>query len=196
MKIGYARVSTDEQTLASQIAQLKKAGCERIYEDEGVSGNAVIKPDLRKAIDFARDGDQLVVVSLDRMCRNLKQLLEEIDGLANAGIEFCSLREKIDTSSPTGRFFFHIVGALAEFERELIVERTKAGLAAAKERGAKLGRPSALSEEQWDEAKALLNADPPVPVARVATLLGVARQTIYTRMKQEREKEEGAAQAA
>jgi DNA invertase Pin-like site-specific DNA recombinase len=189
MKIGYARVSTDEQTLRSQIAQLKKAGCERIYADEGVSGKAVIKDELREAIAFAREGDQLVVVALDRMCRNLKQLLEEIDYLSDLGIEFCSLREKIDTSSPTGRFFFHIVGALAEFERELIVERTKAGLAAAKERGAKLGRPSVLSEAQWGEAKALLTAEPPVPVARVAKLLGVARQTIYTRMRQERAKE-------
>ncbi|MGB3469762.1 MAG: recombinase family protein [Erythrobacter sp.] len=188
MKIGYARASTDEQTIRAQVVQLKKAGCERIFTDEGVSGKAVIKDGLREAIAFAREGDQLVVVALDRMCRNLKQLLEEIDGLADLGIEFCSLREKIDTSSPAGRFFFHIVGALAEFERDLIVERTKAGLAAAKERGAKLGRPSALSDEQWTEAQALLQTEPPVPVARVAKLLGAARQTNYKRIKQERSK--------
>ena len=135
MKIGYARVSTEEQNLDLQIEALKATGCDELFEDHGISGAAIERPGLAAAIRHADKGDVLVVWRLDRLGRSLPHLIEVITGLREAGIGFHSLQEQIDTTSAGGRFYFHMLGALAEFERELISERTKAGMASAKRRG-------------------------------------------------------------
>lgn len=185
MKVGYARVSTDEQNLRSQLDALRAAGCERIFEDKGVSGGAVIKPALREAIAFMREGDELVIARLDRLSRSLKELIVIAEALGQRGLGFRSLHEQIETASPAGRLFFHIVGALAEFERDIIRARTREGMTAARRRGAKLGRPPAISDVQWKEAKALMSGDSPKAPAEVARLLGVSRQAVHKRLKAE-----------
>ena len=134
MLIGYARVSTLEQSVAPQIDQLKQAGCERIFRDKA-SGAKTERPGLQEALDFLREGDMLVVWRLDRLGRSLKHLLETVSTLEERGIGFRSLQESIDTTTSGGRLIFHIFGALAEFERNLIRERTMAGLRAARARG-------------------------------------------------------------
>ena len=185
MKVGYARVSTDEQNLRSQTDALRAAGCERIFTDKGVSGSAVFKPALKECIAFMREGDELVITRLDRLSRSLKELIVVAEALGERGFAFRSLHEQIETASPAGRLFFHIVGALAEFERDIIRARTREGMAAARRRGAKLGRPPAISDEQWTEARRLLSGDNPKTPAEVARLLGVSRQAIHKRLKRE-----------
>ena len=145
MKIGYARVSTEEQNLDLQIEALKTTGCEEIFKDRGVSGAAIERPGLAAAITKADKGDVLVVWRLDRLGRSLPHLIEVITGLRERGIGFHSLQEQIDTTSAGGRFYFHMLGALAEFERELISERTRAGMASARKRGKHIGRPYKLT---------------------------------------------------
>lgn len=147
-RIGYARVSTEDQNLALQIDALESAGCERIFYDHGVSGVAVSRPALSEALAFLRPGDVLITWKLDRLGRSLAHLIEIITGLGERDIGFRCLSGVIDTTTAGGRFIFHVMGALAEFERALISERTKAGMAAAKARGAALGRPPKLSAEQ------------------------------------------------
>lgn len=187
MKIGYARVSTDEQNLRMQLDALEAFGVEKIFEDRGVSGSAVIKPALRECLEFAREGDELVVWRLDRLSRSLKELIELADALGQRNLAFRSLHEQIETVSPAGRLFFHIVGALAEFEREIIRARTREGMAAARRAGKRLGRPPAISDEQWREAKALMSGPKPKKAAEVGRLLGVTRQAISKRLKADRE---------
>jgi DNA invertase Pin-like site-specific DNA recombinase len=145
MKIGYARISTDEQTLSLQLDALQAADCENIFSDEGISGATRNRPGLSSALSAVNKGDILVVWKLDRLGRSLPHLLELITGLGEEGIGFQSLSEQIDTSSAGGRLVFHIMGALAEFERSLISERTKAGMKAARRRGIHVGRPQMLS---------------------------------------------------
>ena len=157
MDIGYARVSTEEQNLDLQRQALEAAGCKTIYEDHGISGAAEERPGLADALAAAHAGDVLVVWKLDRLGRSLPHLVETINGLRQAGIGFRSIQEQIDTTSAGGRFYLHILAALAEFERELISERTKAGMAAAKRRGIHVGRPRKLSVKQIDDARELLN---------------------------------------
>lgn len=185
MKVGYARVSTDEQNLRSQIDALESAGCERIFTDKGVSGGAVIKPALRECIDFMREGDELVIVRLDRLSRSLKELISIAEGLGEGGYAFRSLHEQIETASPAGRLFFHIIGALAEFERDLIRARTSEGVKAARRRGKKLGRPPAISDEQWQSAKTLMEGPEGKTPADIARLLGISRQAVHKRLKTE-----------
>lgn len=187
MKIGYARVSTDEQNLRMQLDALEAFGVEKIFEDRGVSGSAVIKPALRECLEFAREGDELVVWRLDRLSRSLKELIELADALGQRNLAFRSLHEQIETVSPAGRLFFHIVGALAEFEREIIRARTREGMDAARRAGKRLGRPPAISDEQWREAKALMSGPNPKKPAEVARLLGVTRQAVSKRLKADRE---------
>ena len=139
MKVGYARVSTHEQNLDLQEDALKEAGCERIYRDR-VSGAASDRPGLQNALDYVREGDTLVVWRTDRLGRSLKHLIETVTTLEERGVGFQSVQESIDTTTSGGRLVFHIFGALAEFERNLIQERTRAGLAAARARGRKGGR--------------------------------------------------------
>src|SRR5262245_41893119 len=145
MLVGYARVSTDEQTLDLQKDALQKAGCERIFTDTA-SGAKTDRPGLEEALRFVRAGDTLGVWRLDRLGRSLKHLIETIGARQDHGVGFRSITENIDTTTSGGKLIFHIFGALAEFERDIIRERTKAGLAAARARGRKGGQPRALAD--------------------------------------------------
>ncbi len=151
MKIGYARVSTDIQRLDLQMDALKNAGCDFIFTDHGISGATVERPGLRQAMDMLQKGDTLIVWRLDRLGRSLVNLVEYVSGLGKRGVEFRSLTESIDTSSSGGKLLFHMIAALAEFERSLISERTKAGMAAAKLRGKHVGRPRRIKPVQTSE---------------------------------------------
>jgi len=143
MKIGYARVSTEDQHLDLQLSALKAHGCDAIFYDHGASGSRFDREGFLEALHTAQSGDTLVVWRLDRLGRSLGHLVKVIGGLEKRGVEFVSLTESIDTKSPTGMLMFHMIAALAEFERSLISERTRAGMAEARKRGAKLGRPRA-----------------------------------------------------
>src|ERR671920_273625 len=147
MLIGYARVSTNEQNLSLQRDALEKAGCEQIYTDQ-VSGTKARRPGLEEAFSHLRSGDTLVVWRLDRLGRSLRHLIDTVTELQEKGIGFKSLQESIDTTTSGGKLVFHIFGALAEFEREIIRERTNAGLQSARARGKRGGRPKALTDKQ------------------------------------------------
>lgn len=177
MLIGYARVSTVEQSTDLQLDALQAAGVERTFTDEGISGSVSSRPELDRCMEVLRTGDTLVVWRLDRLARSLKNLLELVESLSSKGIHLRSLTESIDTSSASGRLVLSVFGALAEFERSLIIERTQAGLAAARLRGAKIGRPTAMSAGQVEQAKTLVGAGH--RVGDVARTLGVGRSTLY-----------------
>ena len=177
MKIGYARVSTDEQNLDLQRTALEAAGCERVFEDRGISGVESTRPGLAAALAALDPGDVLAVWKLDRLGRSLGQLIVMIDGIGKAGAGFQSLSEAIDTTTAGGRLVFHVMGALAEFERSLIGERTKAGMQAAKRRGKAVGRPRKLSPHQLARARALIEAGEETR-AGVAELFGVDVATL------------------
>lgn len=177
MLVGYTRVSTQDQKPALQRDALTDAGCEKLFE-ETASGAQRDRPQLQAAIDYMREGDTLVVWKLDRLARSMKQLIETVEGLDARGIGFRSLTEAIDTTTPSGKLVFHIFGALAEFERSIIRERTTAGLKAARDRGKLGGRPPALSEEDLNAARAMLR-DPAITVEAVAKRMGVAASTLY-----------------
>jgi DNA invertase Pin-like site-specific DNA recombinase len=140
MKCGYARVSTDEQIPALQLAALKKVGCKTVFKDEGLSGAATKRPALLRCLKKLENGDTLIVWKLDRLGRSLRDLITMLDDLKRWGVKFRSLKEAIDTNTPTGRAMWQMIGVLAEFERSLISERTRAGVKAAKSRGVKFGR--------------------------------------------------------
>jgi DNA invertase Pin-like site-specific DNA recombinase len=169
MLVGYTRVSTLDQKPALQIDALKATGCARIFTEKA-SGAQRERPELKVALDYIREGDTLVVWKLDRLARSLRQLIETVEDLQSRGIELRSLTERIDTATPGGRLIFHIFGALAEFERAVIRERTSAGLQAARERGKKEGRPRTLGPKDLAAAKAML-ADPAIRVEDVAARL-------------------------
>lgn len=177
MRIGYARVSTDDQTLDLQRDALKQAGCSELYE-EHASGRSAARPQLEACLKALRAGDTLVVWRLDRLGRSLQDLIELTNNFQMRGVEFESLTERIDTSSPTGRLVFHLFGALAEFERSLIRERTMAGLKAARARGRKGGRPKKLTAKDLRTIKSLLKSGD-VPIATIAEQFGISRSTIY-----------------
>ncbi len=177
MLIGYARVSTQDQDPELQVKALKKAGCEKIFVEKA-SGAKRDRPELQSAIDYARTGDTIVVWKLDRLARSLKQLIETVEGLEGRGIGFQSLTETIDTNSPGGRLVFTIFGGLAEFERSIIKERTRAGLEAARSRGRIGGRPRSVSDEDIAAAKAMLK-DPEISVRQVAKRIGCSEATLY-----------------
>ena len=178
MPVGYARVSTQDQNLDLQLDALKAAGCEKIFTDEGISGSKSDRPGLNKALEFCRQGDTLTVWKLDRLGRSLAHLIEVVKGLGDRGVEFKSVQETIDTSTPGGKLVFHIFCSMAEFERDLIRERTNAGLAAAKSRGRNGGRPQALTSEQIKMGKALSNS-PDLTVNQICEQLGCSRATYY-----------------
>ena len=178
MLIGYARVSTVDQNLDLQEDALRKAGCERLFTDIA-SGVQAAREGLREALDFLRAEDTLVVWKLDRLGRSLAHLLEVINTLHARQIGFRSLQESVDTMTSSGKLFFHIFGALAEFERNLIRERTMAGLAAARARGRHGGRPRAMSSKQVAMATALRH-DPRTTIADICQTLGVSRATRVT----------------
>lgn len=183
MKIGYARVSTEEQNLDLQRQALEAAGCARIYEDHGISGAAIKRPGLEKALGAAGEGDVLIVWKLDRLGRSLPHLIEVIRGLQDAGIGFFSLQENIDTTCAGGRFYFHILGALAEFEREIISERTRAGMAAARRQGKHIGRPRKLTQQQLAQARQLIERKKETR-ARIARRFGVDVTTLRRALQQ------------
>lgn len=175
--VGYGRVSTREQRLDRQTAALEQAGCTRIFSDKR-SGRDADRPELRACFDYARAGDLVVVTELSRLGRSLSDLIALVGQLRERGIGFRSLSEAIDTSTPGGRLIFHIFASLAEFVRELIVDGTQDGLAAARARGQRLGRPLALTPQQVRQARLLL-ARPEESVASIARLLGISRTTLY-----------------
>jgi DNA invertase Pin-like site-specific DNA recombinase len=144
--LGYARVSTADQNLDLQIDALKKAGCEKIFKDV-VSGVKTQKPEFEKMLGYARKDDTIIVYRLDRLGRNLKGLIELLENLNDMGINIKSISESIDTSTPLGNMFFQVIGMFAELERNIIIERTQAGLSAARARGRKGGKPPGLSEK-------------------------------------------------
>jgi DNA invertase Pin-like site-specific DNA recombinase len=177
MLIGYARVSTADQDPQLQIEALDRAGCEKVFSDK-VSGSRAERPGLDQALSHARKGDTLVVWKLDRLGRSLKHLIETVAQLDKRGIGFKSLSESIDTTTPGGKLIFHVFGALAEFERELIRERTGAGLASARARGRKGGRPKSLDEKRRAQAQTL-HKDPSNSIADICRTLKIGRTTLY-----------------
>ena len=177
MLIAYARVSTDDQSLDLQYDALTKAGCERIFDDKA-SGARDDRPGLVDALSHCRAGDVLCVYKLDRLGRTTRGLLELVEDLRKREIGFRSLSDSIDTTTTMGRFFFTVMAGLAEMERDLIRERTMAGLAASRARGRKGGRKPKLTTQQICHARKLL-ADPEVTIKEVAASLKVNRATIY-----------------
>lgn len=177
MIVGYARVSTEEQNLDLQVGALRAQGCQRIYTDQGISGSCRDRPGLDEALAQLVPGAKLVVWKLDRLGRSVPHLITLLDELAQRGVLFHSVTEHIDTSSSGGRLLFHFLSALAEYERSLISERTRAGMAAAKARGAPLGRPRSLSAEQALTAMQMVDARQ-MAVPDVADQLGVHRRTL------------------
>jgi DNA invertase Pin-like site-specific DNA recombinase len=177
MIIGYARVSTRDQNLDLQRDALSRAGAERIFEDDA-SGARDDRPGLADALSHVRSGDCLIVWRLDRLGRTMRSLIGFVEGLRERGIDFRSVTEGIDTTTPAGRFFFHVLAALAQMERELIRERTNAGLAAARARGRKGGRKPKLTAKQIAHARRLLD-DREITIKEVAASFGVDRATIY-----------------
>ncbi|MBU1344168.1 MAG: recombinase family protein [Proteobacteria bacterium] len=176
MLIGYARVSTQDQNLDLQRDALEKAGCKKLFEDK-VSGTRADRPGLIKAMEILREGDTLVVWKLDRLGRSVKQLVDLISELHKKSIQFKSVTDAIDTGTTSGRFFFHVMASLAEMERELTVERTRAGLEAARRLGRKGGRKRQMTDSKIESAKKLLaNGIPPRDVAQN---LGVSIPTLY-----------------
>jgi len=176
MLVGYARVSTLDQNLDLQRSALSQVGCGKIYEDR-ISGTRAERPGLKLALEVLRDGDTLVVWKLDRLGRSVKGLVDLVTELARRGIQFKSLTDSIDTGSPSGRFFFHVMASLAQMERELIAERTRAGLIAAREQGRTGGRKRLMTDSKIASAKTLLaNGVSPKEVARN---LGVSIPTLY-----------------
>lgn len=183
MLIGYARVSTDEQDTRLQIDALKRAGCEKIYE-ERASGSRTDRLELNKALAHGRKGDVVVVWKLDRLGRSLPHLIDTVHDLEERKVGFRSLTDNIDTTTASGRMFFHMMGALAQFERDLIRERTNAGLKAARERGNVGGRPRKLTDADLKFARSLMRDKSEHwtwPAA--ATRLGVSHMTLWRAMK-------------
>lgn len=175
--IGYARVSTLEQTLDLQRDALKEAGTTDNYEDKA-SGKSTDRPELAHCLKALREGDTLVVWRLDRLGRNLQDLIRIVNDLETRGVKFKSLKESIDTGGPAGKLMFHLFAALAEFERELVRERTVAGLEAARARGRKGGRPQLLDIKQRKAALAMMkNRD--MSIADISRHFGVSRSTLY-----------------
>jgi len=173
-KVGYARVSTDEQTTALQLHALQGAGCQVVFQEQ--AGGTTKRPELAKALDVLTEGAALVVWRFDRLGRSLPDLLQIVEQIERAGAHLVSLTEQIDTGSSAGRMVFHVMGALAQFERDLIRERTKAGLVAAKAAGQLLGRPTVLTGAQIRQAAKLIESGERPP--EVARSFGVGASTL------------------
>lgn len=181
MLVGYARVSTDDQTLDLQRDALAKSGCTEIFTDT-ISGSKSDRPGLTEALRFVREGDVLVVWRLDRLGRSLQHLIETVNALEERGIGFHSVTESIDTTTPGGKLIFHVFGALAEFERSLIKERTMAGLAAARARGRVGGRPKKLTQKQVELAKRMYQ-DKHTDITTICETFGISKSTLYRVIK-------------
>lgn len=184
MKIGYARVSTQDQNLDMQIDELKRAGCERIYTEK-MSGKKDDRPELQRCIEALRPGDILAVYKLDRLGRSTFKLLELTAEFEKNGIDFVSIVDGIDTTTPVGRFFFRTMASIAELERDIIVERTQAGLKAARARGRVGGRPSTPKKDVERALKLYDSNEYSVP--EIVELTGVSKPTIYRALKKREE---------
>ncbi len=182
MKIGYCRVSTDDQELALQTDALQEYGCDKLYQEK-VSTRSKSRPELSKALDNLREGDSLVVWRLDRLGRDLPHLIAIVETLKEKRIEFVSLTENIDTATPTGELVFHVFASIAQFERSLNSERTKAGIAAAKRKGIRVGRRPAMTDKQAKKASEMLQAKT-ITKQEVAKYFGVSRPTLDKALKE------------
>ncbi|MGD1950750.1 MAG: recombinase family protein [Leptolyngbyaceae cyanobacterium] len=178
MSIGYARVSTYDQTLDLQLDALKADGCDRIFTDEGVSGAKSSRPEWDKCLDQLRKGDVLVIWKLDRAGRSTKHLIEVSEFLEFKGVELRSIQDQIDTSTAMGKFFFRTMASIAELERDIIKERTEAGLKAARARGRKGGRKPSITKGQILEAKRLANAGE-MTISDICKEVGISRASYY-----------------
>lgn len=176
MKIGYARVSTDEQNLSLQLDALQDAGCETVFNDEGISGASTKRPGLADAMQALKPGDVLTVWRLDRLGRSLPHLIELLAKIGEVEAGFQSITEAIDTTTAGGKLVFHMFGAIAEFERTMISDRTKAGIKAARRRGKRLGRPAVLTPEKLDMARRLIAQGKGRAI--VARMIGVGPATL------------------
>lgn len=184
MKIGYARVSTKEQELSLQLDALKKERCQQIYEEKRSGANKE-RPQLTKMLDHLREGDVIVVWKLDRLARSLKDLVALVNEIQEKGAGLHSLNDHIDTTTPHGKFTFHLFAALAEFERDIIRERTKAGLAAARARGRKGGRPKGLSKKAQHTAiiAEKLYQEGGLSVKEICEQLSISKMTLYNYLR-------------
>jgi len=183
VKVGYARVSTQEQNEALQLDALRAAHCEKLFSDT-ISGAKFERKGLDEALAFLRPGDTLVVWKLDRAGRSLKHLIEMLNTLQGRNVEFVSLTEQIDTTTSGGKLIFHLMGALAEFERDLIRERTKAGLTAARARGRIGGRPKKLKTNAKIALAQRMYDDKSNSIQEICATLGISRATLYRYVKQ------------
>ena len=177
MHVGYARVSTEDQKLEIQLQKLKQAGCKKVFQEK-VSGVHRQRPELAKMLEHVREGDTVIVWKLDRLARSTRQLLETVEMFERRKIGLKTITQNIDTTNAGGRLIFTVFGAIAEFEREIIRERTRAGLDAARSRGRKGGRPRSLTDKDLKQARALLT-DPEITVEEVARRFGVGPSTLY-----------------
>jgi DNA invertase Pin-like site-specific DNA recombinase len=182
MKYGYARVSTEDQNPAMQLAALKKAGCKTVFKDE-VTGAHVNRPALARCLKALATGDTLIVWKLDRLGRSLRDLIHMLDDFKQRGVKFLSLTEAIDTETPTGRAMWQMIGVLAELERSLIAERTRAGVKAAQRRGVKFGRKVKLTPDRLAHARKLIEQGTrPTDAAKI---IGIGRTTLYDALQRE-----------
>jgi len=181
-KIGYARVSTGDQHPEAQQDALRAAGCDKVFTDHGVSGKLARRPQLDAALAYLRDGDVLVITKLDRLGRSVRNLIDEVAGLGERGVDLVVLHQGIDTTTPGGKLLFHVMAAVAEFERDLIAERTRDGLAAARARGRKGGRKAKLNSAQLALVRQLYDGKQHT-VEQIGGMFGVSRQTIYRHLE-------------
>lgn len=187
MKVGYARVSTADQNIEMQLRALSEAGCDKVYTDEGQSGAARNRPGLDEAMDVLTGGDTLVIWRLDRLGRSLSHLIDVVALLGRRNIGLHSISEAINTGSAGGVLIFHIMGALAEFERALISERTKAGMAAARERGSQIGRPHKILSAEIGQMRHAVEVEG-LSKSAAARRFGVSRATLYRAFRRELER--------
>ena len=182
MIYGYARVSTEDQNPAMQLAALTAAGCEKLFKDE-VTGAHANRPSLIRCLKALETGDTLIVWKLDRLGRSLRDLIQMLDDFKQRGVKFRSLTEAIDTETPTGRAMWQMIGVLAELERSLIVERTRAGVKAAQKRGVKFGRKPKLTADRLAHARTLIEQG--TTPTQAAKIMGIGRATLYAALQRE-----------
>ena len=182
MRFGYARVSTEEQRLDRQMDSLEKAGCERIFL-ERASGAKAGRPELEKLLSALRDGDEVVVAKLDRISRSTRHLIELAERFDEMGVDFISLNDSIDTTTPMGRFFFRVMASIAELERDMIVERTRDGLSAARARGHSGGRPKAPADAVYKARR--MYASGKFSVSEITGATGISKSTLYRNLAHE-----------